>query len=83
MTTTSNYKKELYSLPIEIVEELVEFAKETKQKKSHIVAVALQEYMQKREDKKRIQDALSLIGIIKSDKPLPNIQEIKANRYDI
>jgi len=81
VTTTSNYKKELYSLPIEIVDELVEFAKETKQKKSHIVAVALQEYMQKREDKKRIQDALSLIGMISENSP--NIQEIKANRYDI
>jgi metal-responsive CopG/Arc/MetJ family transcriptional regulator len=81
MTTTNNYKKELYSLPVKIVDELVEFAKETKQKKSHIVAVALQEYMQKREDKKRIQDALSLIGMISENSP--NIQEIKANRYDI
>jgi len=81
VTTTNNYKKELYSLPVEIVEEPVEFAKETKQKKSHIVAVALQEYMQKREDKKRIQDALSLIGMISENSP--NIQEIKANRYDI
>jgi len=30
-----------------------------------------------------IVDALGLIGIFKSDKPLPDIQEIKANRYDV
>ena len=35
---TTNYKKELYSLPLEIVNELIAYAKETKQKKSHIVA---------------------------------------------
>ncbi|MEA2029841.1 MAG: hypothetical protein U9N49_12835 [Campylobacterota bacterium] len=83
MATNKRYKKELYSLPVEIVDELVEFAKETKQKKSHIVAQALHEYMQNQQEKKRVKDALSLIGMIKVDKPLPDIQEIKANRYDI
>jgi metal-responsive CopG/Arc/MetJ family transcriptional regulator len=83
MATSNGYKKELYSLPVEIVDELVEFAKETKQKKSHVVAQALHEYIQKREEKKRIKDALSIIGAIKVDKPLPDIQEIKANRYDV
>jgi len=83
MATTNSYKKELYSLPVEIVDELVAYAKETNQKKSHIVAQALHEYMHKREEKKRIKDALSIIGMIKVDKPLPDIQEIKANRYDI
>lgn len=79
--TTSDYKKELYSLPVEIVNELVAYAKETKQKKSHIVAEALEEYMKKREQKKLVKDALSLIGFAKG--PIPDIQEIKANRYDI
>ena len=79
--TASNYKKELYSLPIEIVNELIAYAKETNQKKSHIVAEAISEYMKKREEKQRIKDALSLIGMISSNSP--NIQEIKANRSDI
>ena len=81
--TTVNYKKELYSLPIEIVNDLVAYAKETNQKKSHIVAEAIEEYMKKREEKQRIKDALSLIGMIKVDEPIPDIQVIKANRYDI
>ena len=79
--TTSNYKKELYSLPVEIVNELIAYAKETNQKKSHIVAEAIAEYMKKREEKQRIKDALSLIGMISSNSP--DIQEIKANRSDI
>ena len=79
--TTSNYKKELYSLPVEIVNELISYAKETNQKKSHIVAEAIAEYMKKREEKQRIKDALSLIGMISSNSP--DIQEVKANRLDI
>jgi predicted DNA-binding protein len=81
MTSSSNYKKELYSLPVEIVDELVAYAKETNQKKSHIVAEAISEYMKQREQKKLVKDALSLIGFAKG--PIPDIQEIKANRYDI
>ena len=81
--TASNYKKELYSLPVEIVNELVAYAKETNQKKSHIVAEAIEEYMKKREQKKLVKDALSIIGMIKVDEPIPDIQVIKANRYDI
>ncbi|MBN2825050.1 MAG: hypothetical protein JXQ76_07005 [Campylobacterales bacterium] len=81
MTTHNGYKKELYSLPIEIVDELIAFAKETKQKKSHIVAVALHEYIQKREGKRELKEALSLIGMISENSA--NIQEIKANRHDI
>jgi len=80
---SATYKKELYSLPVEIVDELVLFAKETKQKKSHIVAEAIVEYVHKHEKEQRIKDALGLIGAFKSDKPIPDIQEIKANRYDI
>ena len=80
---TANYKKELYSLPTEIVDELIAYAKETKQKKSHIVAEAIAEYMKKREKKKLVEDALSIIGMIKVDEPIPDIQEIKANRYTI
>jgi len=80
---TANYKKELYSLPVEIVNDLIAYAKETKQKKSHIVAEAIEEYMKKREKKKLVADALSIIGMIKVDEPIPDIQEIKANRYKI
>ena len=78
---TATYKKELYSLPIEIVEELIAYAKESKKKKSHIVAEAIKEYIQDRERKKLAKEALSLIGFAKGS--IPDIQEIKANRYDI
>ncbi len=78
---TANYKKELYSLPIEIVEELIAYAKESNKKKSHIVAEAIKEYIQDRERKKLAKEALSLIGFAKGS--IPDIQEIKANRYDI
>ena len=81
--STINYKKELYSLPIDVVNELIYYAKETNQKKSHIVAEAITEYMKKREEKRLVKDALSIIGMIKVDKPIPDIQDIKANRYDI
>ena len=80
MTLPVKYKKELYSLPIEIVEELVAYAKETNQKKSHIVSEAIAEYMQNREKKKLAQKAKSLIGMIHGNSP--DIQEIKAHRYD-
>ena len=81
MTASSNYKKELYSLPIEIVNELIAYAEETKKKKSHIVAEAIAEYIKKREKKQFEKEALSLIGFAKGS--IPDIQEIKANRYDI
>lgn len=81
MTASTNYKKELYSLPIEIVNALIAYAKDTNQKKSHIVAEAISEYMKKREEKKLINDALGLIGMIHDN--APDIQEIKASRYDI
>jgi len=80
VTQTSKYKRELYSLPVEIVDELKAYAKETHQKKSHIVAAAIEEYMRKREQKKLVKEALGLIGMISGDSP--DIQEIKANRYD-
>ncbi len=83
MTVNSRYKKELYSLPTEIVDELVAYAKETHRKKSHIVAEAIAEYMKKREKKKEIEEALSIIGAVHSDTPVPDIQEIKANRYQL
>ncbi len=79
--STLNYKKELYSLPIEVVNELIVYAKETNQKKSHIVAEAIAEYMQKREKKRLVKEALTLIGFAKSS--IPDIQEIKSDRYTI
>ncbi len=81
MTANTRYKKELYSLPTEIVDELVAYAKETHRKKSHIVAEAIAEYMKKREKKKRIDEIRSVIGVIGGETPTPDIQEIKASRY--
>jgi len=78
--TQTKYKRELYSLPAEIVDELEVYAKESHKKKSHIVATAIKEYMQKREQKKLAKEALGFIGIISGNSP--DIQEIKANRYD-
>ena len=80
MTQVSKYKRELYSLPVEIADELKAYAKETHQKKSHIVALAIEEYMQKREQKKLVKEALKFIGMAEGS--VPDIQEIKANRYD-
>ena len=78
---TSDYQEELYSLPVEIINELVSYAKETKQMKNYIVAEALKEYLKERKQKKLVEDALSIIGSVKGY--VPDIQEIKANRYDI
>jgi len=83
MTAAPRYKKELYSLPAEIVDELIAYAKETHRKKSHIVADALSEYMKKRDEKKRIEEIRSVIGVIGGDVPTPDIQEIKASRYPL
>jgi predicted DNA-binding protein len=80
MTASQNYKKELYSLPIEIVNQLVAYAHETKQKKSHIVAEAITTYIKEREKKQLAQEAKSLIGMIHAN--TPDIQEIKAHKYD-
>ncbi len=78
MKKLSGYKKELYSIPISISEELQQFAKEENMKKSHIVALALKEYLEKNRKSQRIEDALSLIGLVASGNS--DIQEIKANR---
>jgi predicted DNA-binding protein len=77
----SEYKKELFSLPMDVVETLKKYAEETHKKKSHIVADAISEYIAQNEKEKYVEDALSLIGIISED--TPDIQEIKANREDI
>ena len=81
MTTKIEYKKELFSLPIDVSERLKAYAKETHKKKSHIVAEAISEYVSHSEKEKYIEDALSLIGIISEN--TPDIQEIKANRDDL
>ena len=77
----SGYKKELFSLPVDVVEKLKNYAQETHKKKSHIVAEAIEAYVAQNEKETYKEDALSLIGIISENKP--NIQEIKANRDDI
>jgi predicted DNA-binding protein len=81
MTVKTEYKKELFSLPVEVSERLKEYAEQTHKKKSHIVAEAISEYVSHNEREKYIEDALSLIGIISDN--TPDIQEIKANRTDI
>jgi len=78
---TINYKKEFYSLPTEMVNDLIAYAKETKQEKNHIVAEAIDEYIKERKKEKLVEDAMSIIGFAKGT--IPNIQEIKANRYSI
>ena len=77
----SGYKKELFSLPVEVSEKLKKYAQETHRKKSHIVAEAIEAYVSKHEQERYIEDALSLIGIISDH--TPDIQEIKANRDDL
>ncbi len=77
----SGYKKELFSLPVDVVEKLKKYAQDTGKKKSHIVAEAVEAYVAQNEREKYIEDALSLIGIISEN--TPDIQEIKANREDI
>ena len=77
---TINYKKEFYSLPTEMVNDLIAYAK-VKQEKDHIVAEAIDEYIKERKKEKLVEDAMSIIGFAKGT--IPNIQEIKANRYSI
>lgn len=79
--TKVEYKKELFSLPLDISNSLKAYAKETHKKKSHIVAAAIEAYVRDNERKKYIEDGLSLIGIISEN--TPDIQVIKANRTDI
>jgi len=81
MTAKSSYKKELFSLPAEVAEELNAYAKETHRKKSHIVAEAIREYVKKKEEDNLVEEALNLIGVINNH--TQDIQEIKANREDI
>jgi len=76
----SDYKKELFSLPVGVVEALKNYAQETGKKKSHIVAEAIEAYVAQNKKEKYIQEAKSIIGIMKG--PVPDIQEIKAHRYD-
>lgn len=81
MTAKVEYKKELFSLPVDVSDKLKDFAEETHRKKSHIVAEAISEYVAQSEREKYIEDALSLIGIVSEN--TPDIQDIKANRDDI
>ena len=80
MTAKVEYKKELFSLPLAIVEELQEYTEMTHQKKSHIVAKALESFLRENNRKKLAQEAKSIIGIISAN--TPDIQVIKANRND-
>jgi len=81
VTAKTEYKKELFSLPVDVSEALKAYAKETHKKKSHIVAEAIAEYVKKEEEKQLLEDALSLIGSVKGS--VPDIQDIKANRDDV
>ena len=81
MTAKTGYKKELFSLPVEVAESLQTYADKTHRKKSHIVSEALLDYMEKHQRKVWAQEAKKLFGIINAN--TPEIQEIKANREDI
>ena len=81
MTAKIEYKKELFSLPSDIVELLKTYADETHKKKSHIVAEAIGEYVAKSKRKELAQEAKKMFGIISAN--TPDIQVIKANRDDI
>jgi len=78
MTAKVEYKKELYSLPRTIVEELQKYKEEKHQKKSHIVSEALEKFLKDKKRKSLTQEAKSMIGIISDN--TPDIQMIKANR---
>ncbi len=81
MTAKVQYGKELFSLPLDVIEGLKKYAKERDKKKSHIVSEAILEYISRSEKENAVEEALSLIGIISEN--TPDIQEIKANREDI
>lgn len=81
MTAKVEYKKELFSLPIDVSNSLKAYAKETHKKKSHIVAEALDKYLEENDRKKLSEEAKSIIGMISAN--TPDIQVIKANRTDI
>jgi len=80
MTSKMEYKKELFSLPIDVVELLKEYAQETDKKKSHIVAEAIGEYVNNKRRKQLAQEFKLKMGIISAN--TPDIQVIKANRND-
>ena len=80
MTAKTEYKKELFSLPVEISDRLKEYAHQTDKKKSHIVAEAIGEYIEKKKRKQLAQEFKLKMGIISAN--TPDIQVIKANRYD-
>ena len=79
-TEKSAYKKELFSLPVEVSEKLKNYAQETHKKKSHIVAEAIGDYIEKKKRKALAQEFKMKMGIISANSP--DIQEIKANRND-
>ena len=80
MTAKVEYKKELYSLPSDTVEILKKYAQETHKKKSHIVAEAIAEYIDKNRRKELAEVFKQRMGIISAN--TPDIQVIKANRND-
>ena len=80
MTVKMEYKKELFSLPVDVVEMLKKYANETDKKKSHIVADAISEYVEKNKRKELAQKFKLNMGIISAN--TPDIQVIKANRDD-
>ncbi len=81
MAAKKQYKKELFSLPVDVVEDLRAYAYKTGKKKSHIVAEAIDEYVEKYKRKQAAEDFRDIIGVISAN--TPDIQEIKANRADI
>jgi len=78
--TKVEYKKELFSLPLDVVNSLKVYAQETHKKKSHIVTDAITDYIEKYRRKRLAQEFKLKIGLISAN--TPDIQVIKANRVD-
>jgi len=61
-------KRKTFTIPSYIVEELELYSKENKQKQSQIIAIALEEFLNKQKKKNRVQTRLEnlehLIGIV-------------------
>jgi len=80
MTAKRTYKKELFSLPLDVSETIEALAQQEHREKSHIVTDAIKAYAQKADRRRWKEEARSIVGIIKGG--TADIQEIKAHRYD-
>jgi len=80
MTAKRTYKKDLFSLPLDVSETIEALARQEHRKKSHIVTDAIKAYAQKADRRRWKEEAKSIVGAIEGS--AADIQEIKAHRYD-